>query len=138
MISSAVGQLATILLVVFSTIEGSTGFRPIQPTLSKIHAQVGRKPLLSSPSDEDKDAPVAEEEPPAQAQESENPLSKLNSFLDTPILDANNKADEGPIAEALKEFVRDDSEMASITFSVVVVVFFAVVTRGAMYLINGY
>eukprot|EP00560_Eucampia_antarctica_P008098 CAMPEP_0197826598 /NCGR_PEP_ID=MMETSP1437-20131217/3541_1 /TAXON_ID=49252 ORGANISM="Eucampia antarctica, Strain CCMP1452" /NCGR_SAMPLE_ID=MMETSP1437 /ASSEMBLY_ACC=CAM_ASM_001096 /LENGTH=147 /DNA_ID=CAMNT_0043427105 /DNA_START=187 /DNA_END=630 /DNA_ORIENTATION=- len=48
-------------------------------------------------------------------------LDQLNDFLDTPILDANNKSDQGPMAEALKNFVRDESELAQITFSVAVV-----------------
>ena len=65
-------------------------------------------------------------------------LDKLNSVLDTPILDANNKEDQGPIVNALKNFVRDDPDAASLTFSVVVVILMAVATRGAMFVANGY
>lgn len=55
-----------------------------------------------------------------------SPFAKINSFLDTPILDANNKSDQGVVAEALKDFVRDEPQVAQIAFSgLVVVVFFA-------------
>ena len=56
-------------------------------------------------------------------------LDTINDFLDTPILDANNRSDQGPVAEALKEFVRDEPELAQVTFSVVVVAFLVVATR---------
>jgi hypothetical protein len=48
-------------------------------------------------------------------------LDQLNAALDSPILDANNKADQGFVAEALKLFVRGQPEVASITFSIVVI-----------------
>ena len=128
-------NLTAILLVAALTIGTSNGFVPLRPSLSHPN-QVSHK-LRSSPNDQD-EAKLEVPEKDVSGHENENPLSKLNSFLDTPILDANNKDDQGPIAEALKNFVRDDSEMASLTFSVIVVIFFAVVTRGAMYVVNGY
>ena len=57
-------------------------------------------------------------------EESTNVLSHINKFLDTPILDANNKSNQGPVAEALKDFVKDDPQVASITFSVLVILAF--------------
>jgi len=56
-------------------------------------------------------------------------LARINSFLDTPILDANNKGDQGLISEALKDFVRDDPQLAQITFSGVLIVAFFVGLR---------
>lgn len=130
-------RVATTFLALL-LIETSAAFLPVQSTVA-YSRQIHNK-HFSSPVDEDKDALDApEREAPIEVNvENENPLSKLNSLLDTPILDANNKKDEGPIAEALKDFVRDDSDMASLTFSVVVVLFFGLIARGAMYLINGY
>lgn len=60
---------------------------------------------------------------------SDNPFSQINSFLDTPILDPNNKSNQGPIAEALKDFVRDEPQLAQITFSGFVVALFFVGLR---------
>ena len=56
-------------------------------------------------------------------------FDKVNNFLDTPILDANNRSDQGAVAETLKEFVRDEPEIAQVTFSVVVVAMMVLVTR---------
>ena len=56
-------------------------------------------------------------------------LDKVNDFLDTPILDANNRSNQGAVAETLKEFVRDEPEIAQVTFSVVVVAIMVLVTR---------
>lgn len=62
-------------------------------------------------------------------EEDKNILQKINSFLDTPILDANNRSDQGLIAEALKSFVRDEPQVAQVTFSAVVVLMFLVGIR---------
>jgi len=56
-------------------------------------------------------------------------LEKLNTFLDTPILDANNRSDQGAVSEVLKEFVRDEPEIAQVTFSVAVVAILVLVTK---------
>mmetsp|Transcript_11068 Transcript_11068/g.27220 ORF Transcript_11068/g.27220 Transcript_11068/m.27220 type:complete len:152 (-) Transcript_11068:761-1216(-) len=58
-----------------------------------------------------------------------SPFAKINSFLDTPILDANNKSDQGAVAEALKDFVRDEPQVAQIAFSGAAVLFFFVGVR---------
>eukprot|EP00568_Trieres_chinensis_P009690 CAMPEP_0183307824 /NCGR_PEP_ID=MMETSP0160_2-20130417/19567_1 /TAXON_ID=2839 ORGANISM="Odontella Sinensis, Strain Grunow 1884" /NCGR_SAMPLE_ID=MMETSP0160_2 /ASSEMBLY_ACC=CAM_ASM_000250 /LENGTH=161 /DNA_ID=CAMNT_0025471505 /DNA_START=87 /DNA_END=572 /DNA_ORIENTATION=+ len=57
---------------------------------------------------------------PASDGDDGNVLSRINSFLDTPILDANDRTDQGALAEALKRFVRKDPQVASVTFSAVV------------------
>ena len=51
------------------------------------------------------------------------------SFWDTPILDANDRSDQGPVAELLKKFVRSEPELASVTFSVVVILLLVGATR---------
>ena len=56
-------------------------------------------------------------------------FDKVNNFLDTPILDANNRSDQGALAEALKEFVRDEPEIAQVTFSAVVVAILVIISR---------
>jgi hypothetical protein len=48
-------------------------------------------------------------------------LEKINAVLDRPILDANDWSDQGPIVEPLKKFVRSQPEVASVTFSIIVV-----------------
>jgi hypothetical protein len=60
---------------------------------------------------------------------SKNPFAKINSFLDTPILDPNNKNDQGPVAEILKDFVRDEPQLAQVAFSGIVVTIFFVGLR---------
>ena len=76
------------------------------------------------------------ETPPGAADPEPEPPSSLwdraNAFLDTPILDANNRSDQGAVAEALKEFVRDEPELAQVTFSVAVVAAMVLATRLAV------
>ena len=137
--------MASKLLLAFLalTIGCSGAFAPItQQTRTRLpqnqHQQVSSLLLFSSPTPEennDQSATTIEEE---NDEDDGGVLSKLNSVLDTPILDANNKEDQGPVINALKNFVRDDPDMASVTFSVVVVIFMAIATRGAMYVVNGY
>ena len=62
-------------------------------------------------------------------------LPPRTSFWDTPILDANDRRDQGPVAEALKKFVRAEPEVASVTFSVVVVIILLGLTRLAISLL---
>ena len=57
----------------------------------------------------------------AAEEEEGNILDKINKFLDTPILDANNRSNQGAVAETLKGFVRDEPEIAQVAFSIVVV-----------------
>ena len=56
-------------------------------------------------------------------------FDQINAALDTPILDANERSDQGAIAEALKDFVRSDPQLASISFSAVVVVLLFILVR---------
>ena len=96
--------------------------------------------VFSSPTSEEDDDSYNEESTTLvdDIKEEGGVLDKLNSVLDTPILDANNKEDQGPIVNGLKNFVRDDPDAASLTFSVVAVILMAVATRGAMFVVNGY
>ena len=56
-------------------------------------------------------------------------FDQINDFLDTPILDANDRSDQGAVAETLKRFVRREPQLASITFSAVVVAFMFLLVR---------
>jgi hypothetical protein len=84
--------------------------------------------VLRSTPDDKSDDESSEIETPNET-ESSSILDKINDFLDTPILDANNRSDQGAVAETLKEFVRDEPEIAQVTFSVVVVAVMVVVTK---------
>jgi len=84
-----------------------------------------------SGGDSDSDSSSTSEQDQQEKQEL-SLLDKFNNFLDTPILDANNRSDEGAVAEVLKEFVRDEPEIAQVTFSVAVVAILVLVTRLAM------
>ena len=62
-------------------------------------------------------------------EEGKSLLDQINSILDTPILDANDRSDQGPLAETLKRFVRREPQLASVTFSAVVVAFMFLLVR---------
>mmetsp|Transcript_9934 Transcript_9934/g.14971 ORF Transcript_9934/g.14971 Transcript_9934/m.14971 type:complete len:153 (+) Transcript_9934:124-582(+) len=79
------------------------------------------------PTDDDGD--IGSDDKTDDSNSNSSPFAKINSFLDTPILDANNKSDQGVVAEALKDFVRDEPQLAQIAFSGVVVVLFFVGVR---------
>ena len=68
--------------------------------------------------DNDADSPEMDQ---PENKEEKNFLERINSFLDTPILDANNFERQGPVAEFLKDFVRSSPEVAQVVFSVVVI-----------------
>lgn len=110
----------------FPTIPSGTSSGVSKPRIH--HGQPLRfetKPVLrlrSTPGDNDE--PVVEET-------KSSVLDKFNDFLDTPILDANNRSNQGAVAEVLKEFVRDEPEIAQVTFSVVVVALMVLATRVA-------
>ena len=93
-----------------------------QPTANSLRDAV--VVLRSTPIDEDTE--IMEENTPA---EELSVLDKINKFLDTPILDANNRSDQGAVTEALKEFVRDEPEVAQVTFSVAVVAILVLLTK---------
>ncbi len=90
--------------------------------------------LRSNPSDIEEDESEDEDERIETVDDdSEKSLfDKVNDFLDTPILDANNRSNQGALAETLKDFVRDEPELAQVTFSVAVVAILALVTRTIM------
>ncbi|OEU09036.1 hypothetical protein FRACYDRAFT_249381 [Fragilariopsis cylindrus CCMP1102] len=67
------------------------------------------------------DSGIENQNESAEELESVSILDKINKFLDTPILDANNRSNQGQLSELLKEFVRDEPELAQVTFSAVVV-----------------
>jgi hypothetical protein len=140
-----------LALLAFAWVIGaSSAFAPIPPSIRSPSCNVqklaSKEPLVSfvlfsSPNEDDgisKDAAAPAKEVEKEDTTNVNIWSKLNSILDTPILDANDKKNQGAIVEALKRFVRDDAELASLTFSVVVVIGMAVAARGAMYVMNGY
>lgn len=83
---------------------------------------------MSESGAEADDAREEVEVPPRPVRD-ESPLGKLNAFLDTPLVDANNRSDEGPVAEALKAFVRNDPQVASVTFSGVVILCLVIAVR---------
>lgn len=58
-----------------------------------------------------------------------DPFARINSFLDTPILDPNNIKDQGPVLETLKEFVKNDPEFAQLTFQGILILGFLVCVR---------
>lgn len=104
--------------------------------IHNMNAGIDAMALRSNPSDieeEDKSEDDETIETVDDEDDSEKSLfDKVNDFLDTPILDANNRSDQGALAETLKEFVRDEPELAQVTFSVVVVAILALVTRTIM------
>ena len=79
---------------------------------------------LSNNNDDDNvssDSGIENENESEEELESLSILDKINKFLDTPILDANNRSNQGQLSELLKEFVRDEPELAQVTFSAIVV-----------------
>lgn len=121
------------LLLVCASNAFTLNHRTTKPSLSAFTGKRSVSLLFSTPDEDEEDTPAL----PVESEE-ESLFSKINKALDTPILDANNKDDQGALVEGLKKFVRDEPELSSISFSVIAVIFFAVLTRGTMYLINGY
>jgi hypothetical protein len=97
--------------------------QPAPGTLNRISA------LLFMTNEEDSDEKGALSTEREAVEEEKNILQKFNDFLDTPILDANNRSNEGPVKEMLKNFSRDEPELAQISFSVVVILILLVVTK---------
>jgi hypothetical protein len=109
-------------------------FAPVRPTPSananaNANAIANNMVLRSMTPGNNEDESVGDSDSDSS---SESLLDKVNNFLDTPILDANNRSNEGAVAEVLKEFVRDEPEIAQVTFSVAVVAILVLVTRLAM------
>mmetsp|Transcript_4131 Transcript_4131/g.9829 ORF Transcript_4131/g.9829 Transcript_4131/m.9829 type:complete len:152 (+) Transcript_4131:108-563(+) len=88
--------------------------------------------LRSNPSDIEEDESEDERIETVDDDSEKSLFDKVNEFLDTPILDANNRSNQGALAETLKDFVRDEPELAQVTFSVAVVAILALVTRTIM------
>ena len=129
-------SLALSSVCIVAPVQGfSVGYRAtairrhtLSDTATPITSRTASLPLYAN-SEDDADA-----NDNIQA-DAEAPLSlwdKVNKFLDTPILDANNRSDQGAIAETLKEFVRDEPELAQVAFSAVVVVVLVLGTRLVM------
>ena len=102
--------------------------RQYQPvSVAHRHQQLVRTALwrLEATNDDDDTAPSND----AMDKEETSLFDQINDFLDTPILDANNRSDQGALAETLKRFVRREPQVASITFSAVVVAFMFLLVR---------
>uniref|UniRef100_A0A6T6DXR0 Uncharacterized protein n=1 Tax=Craspedostauros australis TaxID=1486917 RepID=A0A6T6DXR0_9STRA len=122
--SRSVGKINTLLPTASTRVTQGRSIRHQRPRSS-------RSQLSNSGNDGDKEASDQSNAP--QQQKSGSFLEQLNDALDTPILDANNKSDQGPIAEALKKFVRGQPEVASITFSAVVIIALIFIVRAVNY-----
>eukprot|EP00550_Attheya_septentrionalis_P009876 CAMPEP_0198287542 /NCGR_PEP_ID=MMETSP1449-20131203/6308_1 /TAXON_ID=420275 /ORGANISM="Attheya septentrionalis, Strain CCMP2084" /LENGTH=159 /DNA_ID=CAMNT_0043985503 /DNA_START=215 /DNA_END=694 /DNA_ORIENTATION=- len=89
-------------------------YKKCRPTFGTCSIQ----PLHASEEPEEDPISVVVEE---EEEEDLTVLEKINAVLDRPILDANDWSDQGPIVEPLKKFVRSQPEVASITFSAMVI-----------------
>lgn len=137
-----VGCVAVLVLAVISS--QATAFTPLVVVVgfaagpaphtqrSPRHALVNMAhtiTALSAASDEnEEDLPTSTSSNVSKSKD-KSIFDKINAALDTPILDANERSDQGAIAEALKGFVRSEPEVASITFSAVLVVFLFILVR---------
>ena len=83
----------------------------------------------SDENEEDVSTPTSIEVSSKTRKDNKSILDQINAVLDTPILDANERSDQGAIAEALKGFVRSEPQLASFSFSAVVVVFLFILVR---------
>jgi hypothetical protein len=98
--------------------------KPAPGTLSRTPTRL----FMANDEDSDDQSDLSTDEGEA-VEEEKNVMQKFNDFLDTPILDANNRSNEGPVKEMLKEFSRDEPELAQMSFSVVVILILLVVTK---------
>mmetsp|Transcript_10925 Transcript_10925/g.22686 ORF Transcript_10925/g.22686 Transcript_10925/m.22686 type:complete len:148 (-) Transcript_10925:689-1132(-) len=128
---------------VFTVVDAFVSIQQPRGTARKIHrnqllqirnsnAGIDTMALRSNPSDIEEDESEDERIETVDNDSEKSLFDKVNDFLDTPILDANNRSDQGALAETLKDFVRDEPELAQVTFSVLVVVILALVTRTIM------
>ena len=120
-----------IVVVPLFVMDESAAFAPsrqYQPlSVAHRHQQLVRTALwrLEATNDDDGAAPSND----AMEKEETSLFDQINDFLDTPILDANNRSDQGAVAETLKRFVRREPQLASVTFSAVVVAFMFILVR---------
>lgn len=143
-----VGCVAVLVLAVISS--QATAFTPLvgfatgRPPPAAPHTQRSprhvmsmlahrtRITALSAASDENEEdvsTPTSSDVSSKTRKDNKSILDQINAALDTPILDANERSDQGAIAEALKGFVRSEPQLASISFSAVVVVFLFILVR---------
>jgi len=137
-------SLVSALIALFTLFAGADALVVVQPSrgtirkppvtisqnqLLKVHNTKAERvgTALRSTPEEDESADETIEEDDDNSEKSL--FDKVNDFLDTPILDANNRSDQGALAETLKEFVRDEPEIAQVTFSAVVVAILVLLTR---------
>jgi hypothetical protein len=121
-------QLTPILLLVLAFPDAISAFAPsgFSPvSVFQTQPRYGISTILLRATDEDE--PVGSNEDPNPP--SKNLFEQINDVLNTPILDANVRSDQGPVAEALKKFVRREPQVASVTFSVVVLATIALLFR---------
>ena len=102
------------------------GRRSIATATTTISVQLSNTNDDTTDGDENANAEEEEEEDTVAAG---SLWEKVNQFLDTPIVDANNRTNQGPVQEVLKEFVRDEPELAQLTFSLVVVAILFLLTK---------
>mmetsp|Transcript_29372 Transcript_29372/g.79515 ORF Transcript_29372/g.79515 Transcript_29372/m.79515 type:complete len:146 (+) Transcript_29372:136-573(+) len=128
----ALSSLSVVPIVGFSIPATIKGVREKSAATRGASSSSRSTMLHSSPGDTG-NSDKEEEEIVREVDEAPPSLwDKVNNFLDTPILDANNRSDQGAVAETLKEFVRDEPEIAQVTFSAVVVAIMVLVTRLVM------
>ena len=117
--------LCAIVVVPF-IMNGAVAFVPVSFAPHQLSARTAAWRLGDTKDGED--GPSTRSNNAAQKEES-SLFDQINDFLDTPILDANNRSDQGAVAETLKRFVRREPQLASITFSAVVVAFMFLLVR---------
>ena len=117
--------LCAIAVVAFIT-NGAAAFAPVSFAPHQLSARTAVWRLGGTKDGEDGPSTSSNN---ATQNEGSSLFDQINDFLDTPILDANNRSDQGAIAETLKRFVRREPQLASITFSAVVVAFMFLLVR---------
>jgi hypothetical protein len=121
-------QLTPILLLVLAVPESISAFAPsgFSPvSVFRTQPRYDIATVLLRATDEDEAVGSNDDPDPP----SKNLFQQINDVLNTPILDANVRSDQGPVAEALKKFVRREPQLASVTFSAVVLATIALLFR---------
>uniref|UniRef100_A0A7S4NAC2 Uncharacterized protein n=1 Tax=Odontella aurita TaxID=265563 RepID=A0A7S4NAC2_9STRA len=94
--------------------------------------------LLSAVGGDGQSEVESDQDPNSSTGEKDGILDRINSFLDTPILDANDRSEQGPVVDNLKAFVRRDPQVASVTFSIVALLAFVAIARFINFLAYGF
>jgi hypothetical protein len=108
-----------LLSVAFSTPKHLSS--PQAHRTPSVTAKIATSLYSQKPSFEDESVENNTDNEETLKQDKTSLLDQLNAALDSPILDANNQADQGFVAETLKLFVRGQPEVASVTFSIIVI-----------------